>query len=198
MMVGQSKVHLGSSEAAEASTPVPTIKFPLNGTGHAPGRVFIEGGCLQGATVDVLNHDDSKLGSAVVSGESWYYSRNWDEGTKVVRARQIVAGVPSVSTTHKYFYVMSPLGAPHITYPRDGSRYSEGVIVIEGTCSDRAKSVELLNHDFSVLGYATIAPSGLTWSFSRFWDKGVKHVKAREVWEGGPNDPSGQIEFIVR
>ncbi|MDP9654361.1 UNVERIFIED_ORG: hypothetical protein J2W87_002280 [Pseudomonas putida] len=198
MMVEQSKVNPGSSEAAEVSTPVPTIKYPLNGTVHAPGRVFIEGGCLQGATVDVLNRDDSKLGSAVVSGESWYYSRNWDEGTKAVRARQSVAGVPSVSTSQKYFYVISPLGAPHITYPRDGSRYSEGVIVIEGTCSDRAERVELLNHDFSVLGYATIAPLGLTWSFSRVWDKGVKHVKVRQVIGGKPSDPSGQIEFVVQ
>jgi hypothetical protein len=198
MMVEQSEVNQGSNEAAEASTPVPTIKYPLNGTAHAPGRVFIEGECLQGATVDVLNYDDSKLGSAVVSGESWYYSRNWDEGTKIVRARQSVAGVPSVSTRHKYFYVISPLGAPRITYPKDGSCFYEGIILIQGTCSARAESVELLNHDFSHLGYATIDPAGLTWSYSSFWRKGVKHVKAREVRGGRPNDPSGQIEFFVR
>ncbi|MFL9001647.1 hypothetical protein Q8X48_15550 [Pseudomonas sp. QLc11A] len=48
MMVEQSKVNQGSSEAAEASTPVPTIKYPLSGTVHSPGRVFIEGGVFAG------------------------------------------------------------------------------------------------------------------------------------------------------
>ena len=198
MMVEQSKVNQGSSEAAEASTPVPTIKYPLSGTVHSPGRVFIEGGCLQGATVDVRDEVEREWISAVVDGETWYLSRNWNRGRKIITARQSIAGVPSVTARHIYFDVFPPWEAPRITYPRDGSNYSEGVIVIEGTCTALAGTVELLNHDFSFLGNATIGPTGLTWSFSRVWDKGVKHVKAREIVGGMPSDPSGQIEFIVR
>ncbi|MGH8345919.1 MAG: hypothetical protein ACRES5_05035, partial [Pseudomonas sp.] len=65
MMTDQLKDELNASGTAQTSTPVPTITYPLNGTRHSLGRVFIEGECLQGATVDVLNYDDSKLGSAV-------------------------------------------------------------------------------------------------------------------------------------
>ncbi|AZO86087.1 hypothetical protein BOO88_25060 [Stutzerimonas stutzeri] len=198
MMVEQSKVHPGSDEAAEASTALLTMKYPLNGTVHAPGRVFMEGGCLQGATVEVLDRHDFRLGSAVVNGETWYYSRNWDEGRQIVRARQSVAGVPSDSTMLGFFDVDGALNGPRITYPKDGSRFYQGMILIQGACTAGAETVELLNHDFSLLGYATIDPAGLTWSFSQVWDKGVKHVKAREIVRGTPSGPSGQIEFVVQ
>lgn len=195
MMAEQSKVKLGSNEAAEISTPVPTIVYPLNGTHHALGRVFIEGSCLEGAKVDVLNYDDSMLGSAVVNGKNWYFSRNWDEGVKVVRARQSVAGIPSVSTEQRLFFVAQYSNAPSITHPKDAS---EPMIFIEGTCTAGAEAVELLNHDFSVLGKATIEPNRTTWRYGRVWTPGVKHVKARQILDGKPSDPSGQIEFIVR
>lgn len=198
MMVDQSKVRPGSSEAAEASTSVLTMKYPLSRTVHAPGRVFMEGRCSQGATVDILDRHDSRLGSAVVNGETWYYSRNWDEGRQIIRARQSVAGVPSDSTMLGFFDVDGALNGPRITYPKDGSRFYEGMILIQGTCTAGAETVELLNHDFSFLGYATIDPTGLTWTYSRFWDKGVKHVKAREVVRGTPSGPGGQIEFVVQ
>ena len=198
MMTDQSKVKPSSNGAAQTSTPVPTITYPLNGTRHNLGRVFIEGECLQGATVDVLNYDDSKLGSAVVNGKTWYFSRNWDEGVKVVRARQSLAGVPSASTEQRLFFVAPSSSAPNITSPKDGSRLAEGTILIEGTCTAGAKAVELLNHDFSVLGKATIEPNGTTWRYGRVWTKGVKHVKVRQILDGKPSDPSGQIEFIVR
>jgi hypothetical protein len=195
MMTDQLKDELNASGAAQTSTPVPTITYPLNGTRHNLGRVFIEGECLQGATVDVLNYDDSKLGSAVVNGKNWYFSRNWNEGTKVVRARQSLAGVPSVSTEQRLFFVAPSLNAPSITHPKDAS---EPMIFIEGTCTAGAEAVELLNHDFSVLGKATIEPNGTTWRYGRVWDQGVKHVKVRQILDGKPSDPSGQIEFIVR
>ncbi|PNB72090.1 hypothetical protein C1X64_21830 [Pseudomonas sp. GW456-E7] len=198
MMTDQSKVELIPNGAAEASIPMPTIAYPLNGTRHALGRVFIEGSCLQGAKVDVLNYDYSKLGSAVVNGETWYFSRNWDEGTKVVRAQQSVAGVPSAPTEQRLFFVAPSLNAPSITSPKDESRFSEGRILIEGNCTAGAEAVEVLNHDFSVLGKAAIKPNGTQWSYSRVWDKGVKHVKVRQVLCGKPSDPSGQIEFVVQ
>jgi hypothetical protein len=198
MMTEQSKVQLDSNEAAEISTPVPTIAYPLNGTRHALGRVFIEGSCLEGAKVDVLNYDDSKLGSAVVNGKTWYFSRNWDEGVKVVRASQSVAGVPSVSTEQRLFFVAPSLNAPSVTNPKDATRVPEGRILIEGTCTAGAEAVEVLNHDFSVLGKATIKPNGTQWSYSRVWDKGVKHVKVRQILGGKASDPSGQIEFVVQ
>ena len=195
MMTDQSKVKPSSNGAAETSTPVPTIKYPINGTRHNLGRVFIEGECLQGATVDVLNYDDTTLGSAVVNGKTWYFSRNWDEGAKVVRARQSLAGVPSASTEQRLFFVAPSLNAPSITNPKDAS---EPMIFIEGTCTAGAEAVELLNHDFSVLGNATIEPNGTTWRYGRVWTKGAKHVKVRQILDGKPSDPSGQIEFIVR
>ncbi|PYY68995.1 hypothetical protein CRX42_18815 [Pseudomonas jessenii] len=198
MMTDQLKAETNTSKTAQANTPVPIIKYPLNGTRHNLGRVFIEGECLQGATVEVLNYDDSRLGSAVVNGKTWYFSRNWDEGTKVVRARQSLAGVPSTSTEQRLFFVAPSVNAPRITNPKDGIRLSEGMIFIEGTCTAGTEAVELLNHDFSVLGKATIEPNGTTWRYGRVWDQGVKHVKVRQILDGKPSDPSGQIEFIVR
>lgn len=195
MMTDQLKAETNTSKTAQASTPVPIIKYPLNGTRHNLGRVFIEGECLQGATVDVLNYDDSRLGSAVVNGTTWYFSRNWDEGTKVVKARQSLAGVPSASTEQRLFFVAPSLNAPSITHPKDAS---QPMMFIEGTCTAGAEAVELLNHDFSVLGNATIEPNGTTWRYGRVWTQGVKHVKVRQVLNGKPSDPSGQIEFIVR
>jgi hypothetical protein len=195
MMTDQLKVETSTSKTAQASTPVPTIKYPLNGTRHNLGRVFIEGECLQGASVDVLNYDDSKLGSAVVNGTTWYFSRNWDEGTKVVKARQSLAGVPSAPTEQRLFFVAPSLNAPSITSPKDASNPK---MFIEGTCTAGAEAVELLNHDFSVLGKATIEPNGTTWRYGRVWTQGVKHVKVRQILNGKPSDPSEQIEFIVR
>jgi hypothetical protein len=198
MMTDQSKAQPGSNEAAEANIPMPTIQYPLNGTRHSLGRVFIEGGCLQGATVEVFDFDDSLLGSAIVNGNAWFFSRNWDKGIQGVKVRQTLAGVSSASTELRTFFVAPPLSASSITYPVDGSRLSAGTILIEGTCTAGAETVELLNHDFSVLGKATIKPNGTYWSYSRDWGKGVKHVKVRQVLGGKPSDPSGQIEFVVQ
>ncbi|MNI95085.1 hypothetical protein D3C73_1532950 [compost metagenome] len=55
----------------------------------------------------------------------------------------------------------------------------------------------MLNHDFSVLGKAIIEPDGATWRYSRVWDKGVKHVKVRQILNGKLSESGGQIEFVV-
>ncbi|MVW86041.1 hypothetical protein [Pseudomonas sp. PB101] len=196
MMKEQSKVNQDSSNVAELGIPVPTITYPLDGTRHSLGRVFIEGECLPGATVDMLNYDDTRLGSATVNGKTWYFSRNWDDGAKVVKARQRLAGLSSSPTEPRFFFVSLP--TPGITYPKDASRLPAGQIVIEGTCSYGAEAVEVLNHDFSVLGKAIIDSDGATWRYSRVWDKGVKHVKVRQILNGKLSESGGQIEFVVQ
>jgi hypothetical protein len=168
---------------------------PKEGSTHTLGRVLIEGSCSHGAAVEILNHDNSKLGDAKVKGQIWSYSRNWDAGTKHVKARQIVNGVASDPTAQRLFYVSAPRTAPTITSPKDGSRHPVGNVKIEGTCASGTTAVNVLNHDSSLLGKAKV--DGTRWTYDRAWEAGDKHVKATEVVNGVTSDPSAMIEFIV-
>lgn len=66
MMTEQLKAETSTSETAQASTPVPIIKYPLNGTRH-------------------------NLGS-FSDGTTWRYGRVWTRGVKDVKVRQILNG----------------------------------------------------------------------------------------------------------
>lgn len=195
MMTGETKKPLSLKKTAGTKPPLPTIVSPAEGSQHTLGRVFVEGCCLWGAAVEVLNHDDSKLDDAKVKGDIWSYSRNWGAGTKHVKARQIVNGVASDPTKELKFYVSPPRTAPTITSPKDGSRYPVGNVRIEGNCAAGTTAVNVLSHDSSPLGEATV--NGTQWFYDRVWNAGDKHVKATQVVNGATSDASGMIEFIV-
>ncbi len=189
-----------AGEGAVTSAPVPpTITAPLEGSKHIVGRVFLEGICLQGAKVEVLNYDNTKLADATVTGTRWFYSRKWDAGDKHVKVRQIVAGAPSVPSPQREFRVTVGRCAPLITKPVDGQSFKEGKIQIEGSCWTEATEVRVLNHDNSELGIATRQAGSSTWSFERVFDvgTGLKHVKVRQIVPGETSDTSGMIEFRV-
>ncbi len=181
----------------EMSQPsAPKINAPQQGSIHPVGNVMIKGDCLEGAVVDVLSWDDSKLAEAKVIGTVWTLDFTWDAGYKHVKARQTVNHWRSDPSPEREFIVGTPVKppAPQITYPEPGSKHPVGTVEIKGICRDRT-TVEVLNWDDSKLGDAQV--TGRTWSYSRVWDDGYKHVKARQTEYGMVSDPSRQIEFIV-
>ncbi|TVT84710.1 hypothetical protein [Pseudomonas sp. H3(2019)] len=187
-------------EGAVASAPVPpTITFPLELSKHIVGRVFLEGTCLQGARVEVWNFDNSKLANATVTGTRWIYSRKWDAGDKHFKVVQFVAGVPSAPSPQREFRVTVGRCAPLIKSPVDGQSFKEGLIRISGTCWTEAMEIQVLSHDNSQLGIATMQPKSGTWYFDYSFDvgSGIKHIKVRQIIPGETSDTSGMVEFRV-
>lgn len=185
-----------NSQPTAAKPAVPTISFPKQASEHALGRVLLEGRCEKGATVEILNWDNSVLGRALVEGQIWYYSRHWDTGIKHIKARQTVSGTPSDPSEECKFYVGIPRNAPGITSPVDGSTHPAGDMRFVGTCTTGATAVNVLSHDGSLLGRAKV--TGTEWVYSLNLGAGVKHIKATQVVNGVEYDACGMIEFHVR
>ncbi|VVO15408.1 hypothetical protein PS723_03763 [Pseudomonas fluorescens] len=181
---------------AFAKPPKPLILSPEQGDKYPVGPLMVIGSCLSGATVEVLNWDNSKLGDATVTGTIWTYSRVWDAGTKHVKARQWVNGTPSDPGNQHEFVVgaFAKPPKPLILSPEQGDKYPVGPLMVIGSCLSGA-TVEVLNWDNSKLGDATV--TGTIWTYSRVWDAGTKHVKARQWVNGTPSDPGNQHEFVV-
>lgn len=59
-------IDIMNEQAAKPAAP--TIDFPAQVSEQAMGRVFLEGKCLNGAIVKVLNWDGSVLATARVVG----------------------------------------------------------------------------------------------------------------------------------
>ncbi|MBV7553836.1 hypothetical protein KW841_15915 [Pseudomonas sp. PDM28] len=172
--------------------PVPGISSPQGGSSHPAGSLTVSGSCLAGATVEILNDDNSRLADAAVNGTAWSYTRSWDTGRKVVKARQKVRGATSVPSAEREFFILS--GVPGISLPEPGSSHPPGSLTVSGSCLAGAK-VEILNEDDSRLADATV--NGTAWSYIRSWDTGRKVVKARQTVNGVPSLPSGAREFFI-
>ncbi|MGO4363977.1 hypothetical protein, partial [Pseudomonas sp. PAB10] len=181
---------------AMSQPAAPIIEAPLQDSTHNVGNVTIKGTCLEGAVVDVLSWDDSKLAVAEVNGRVWTLNYTWDTGFKHVKARQTVHHWRSDPSPERAFIVGTPGKPPEplITYPESGSKHAVGIVEIRGTCLERA-TVEVLSWDNSKLGDAQV--TGKTWVYPYTWDVGVKHVKARQTEYGKVSDPSREIEFTV-
>lgn len=110
---------------AFATPPPPQISSPIDRDTYRVGSIPLVGTCLHGAKVEVLNRDNSKLGDAIVTGNNWTFTRDWDAGAKHVKVRQIVNGISSQPSAQREFFVvaMSRPPAPTIVAPyRSGER----------------------------------------------------------------------------
>lgn len=74
---------------------------------HQPGSVpILVGGDPAASTVRILGWDDSVLGEARrITAGVWEYDRNWDSGTKHVKAEQVVNGEVSPASSLIQFHV---------------------------------------------------------------------------------------------
>ncbi|MGX1084702.1 hypothetical protein [Pseudomonas sp. AP3_22 TE3818] len=172
---------------------VPGISSPQPGSSHPTGSLTVSGSCLSGAKVEILNDDNSKLADAIVTGTAWSYTRIWDAGRKVVKARQAVNGTTSEPSVQREFFIKS--GKPGISLPAQGSLHQEGSLTVTGDCLAGA-TVEILNHDNSKLADATV--NGTAWSYTRSWDAGRKVVKARQTLRGQTSEPSDARQFFIK
>jgi hypothetical protein len=173
--------------------PQPAIDHPDHNSRHEPGTVVIEGTCLAGAEVKLLNHDDSWLADAVVVGTTWTYCREWDIGYKQVKVRQSFKDAFSDITVGRDFFINPPL--PVCTYPEQDARFPVGQLIIEGTCMAGA-TVELFNYDDSWLADAVVV--GTKWTYSRTWTIGYKQIKVRQCFKNALSGITEGRDFFIK
>lgn len=103
--------RVNGSEFSDWSEPVtvtfdltaPLIVFPMSGSNHPVGGLFMSGVCDEDATVEVLAEDGASLGHAVVKGTTWVYYREWTKGLKHVRVKQTYREYTSrLSEVHEF------------------------------------------------------------------------------------------------
>lgn len=70
----------------------PLIVFPVHGSNHPVGSLYMSGICDGDAIVEVLNEDGDVLDDAVVKGTTWVYDREWAKGVHHVRVKQTLRG----------------------------------------------------------------------------------------------------------
>ena len=107
----RARQRVNGSEFSDWSEPVtvtfdltaPLIVFPMSGSNHPVGGLFMSGVCDEDATVEVLAEDGASLGHAVVKGTTWVYYREWTKGLKHVRVKQTYRGYTScLSEVHEF------------------------------------------------------------------------------------------------
>lgn len=81
----------------------PLIVFPLPGSNHPVGGLFMSGVCDGDAIVEILNEGGDVLGNAAVKGTTWMFYREWAKGLHRVRAKQTYDGItPRPSELHEF------------------------------------------------------------------------------------------------
>lgn len=176
----------------------PSITTPLDEATYFLGeRVLVMGTCEDGATMEV-EFDGNPVGCKSY-GTNWYTSVKagfLSFGlSRQVRARQQVRG-SEFSDWSDSVAIKFIVASPKLIFPTAESIHEEGEMMLSGLC-DKGATVEIINPvDGRPLGRVSVA--GTTWVCIVKWDKGQKHVAARQIYHGHESAVSQPVTFTIQ